>query len=71
MKIDVLGKLNKEAAIVPWLEQASRADANNVGLKVFLAQQYARNRQVAQAEKLYKSLADESPNSVRGPADRR
>ena len=62
MKIDLLEKLKKEATIVPWLEQASRMDANNVGLKVFLAKQYARSRQVAQAEKLYKTLADESPN---------
>jgi tetratricopeptide (TPR) repeat protein len=62
MKIDVLQKLKKEPAIVPWLEQASRADANNVGLKVFLAKQYARAGLAAPAEKLYKALADETPS---------
>jgi tetratricopeptide (TPR) repeat protein len=62
MKIDVLQKLKKEDAVIPWLEQASRADPNNVGLKVFLAKQYARSKQFTQAEKLFRALADESPN---------
>ena len=62
MKIGVLEKLDKRDAIVPWLEQASKADPNNIGLKVFLAKQYARGRQVAQAEKLYQDLASESPH---------
>lgn len=62
MKIGLLEKVNKQAAVIPFLEEASRADANNVGLKVFLAKQYARGKQHAQAEKLYKALANESPN---------
>lgn len=61
MKIDILENLKQQAAIVPWLEQASRADPNNVGLKVFLAKQYARGRQYSQAETLFKSLAEASP----------
>ncbi len=62
MKVDLLGKLGKDPTVVPWLEQASRADSNNLGLKVFLAKQYARANQYTQAERLFKSLADESPN---------
>ncbi len=62
MKIGLLEKLKRQAAVVPWLEQASSADPNNIGLKVFLAKQYARTDQYKQAENLFKKLADESPN---------
>ncbi|HWY88749.1 MAG TPA: tetratricopeptide repeat protein, partial [Gemmataceae bacterium] len=62
MKVGVLEKLKKDEAIIPWLEQATRADPNNVGLKVFLAKRYARARQYRDAEILFRTLADESPN---------
>ena len=61
MKIDVLARLNRDADIVPWLEQASQGDRHNLGLKVLLAKQYVQARRLAQAEKLYQSLADDSP----------
>jgi tetratricopeptide (TPR) repeat protein len=63
MKIGMLEDLKKEDAIVPWLQQASAGDPNNIGLKVFLAKQYLRTRQIDQAEKMFQTLAAESPNA--------
>lgn len=62
LKIDVLRRLNRAEAIVPWLERASGADRNNVGLKLLLAKQYAVARRFAPAEKIYSALADEAPS---------
>ncbi len=61
MKSRLLKELKREDAIVPWLEQASRADSNNTGLRVFLAKQYARSRQYDKAGDLFKTLADKEP----------
>lgn len=63
LKIDALRRLGRSEAILPWLEKATRADANNKALKVLLAKQYAQARQNAQAENLFKSLAADSPDA--------
>jgi len=62
LKIKLLQVLRRDAEIVPWLEQASRADAFNVGLKLLLARTYVQSRQGAQAEKVYQELAAKSPS---------
>lgn len=62
LKIELLGKLGRSAEVVPWLEQASRADALNVNLRLLLAQQYAAGRRLDQAERVYQALAVESPS---------
>jgi tetratricopeptide (TPR) repeat protein len=62
MKIVLLEKLKRQEEVVPWLKQASSADPNNIGLKVFLAKQYARANQYNHAETIFKKLAEESPN---------
>ncbi|MBI3407547.1 MAG: tetratricopeptide repeat protein [Planctomycetes bacterium] len=63
LKVDTLRRLGRSEAVLPWLEKATRADANNKALKVLLAKQYAHARQSAQAENLFKSLAAESPDA--------
>jgi tetratricopeptide (TPR) repeat protein len=62
LKIKLLQVLRRDAEILPWLEQASRADGYNVGLKLLLARTYVQNRQGAQAEKVYQELAAKSPS---------
>ncbi len=62
MKIGLLQKLGKEAAIVSWLEQACACRPQQHGSEGFPRQAIRRGRQYAQAESLYKKLADESPS---------
>jgi tetratricopeptide (TPR) repeat protein len=61
LKITLLQSLKRDAAIVPWLEQASTNDRHNVALKLLLARQLAVARQTDQAEKVYRELAAEAP----------
>src|SRR5260370_1424021 len=61
LKIKLLQTLRRDGEILPWLEQASRADAFNVGLKLLLARSYAQGRQTGQSEKVYLTLAAKSP----------
>jgi tetratricopeptide (TPR) repeat protein len=61
-KIETLAKLNRSGDILPWLERASGADKHNVNLKLILAQQYALQKRVPQAEAAYLALADEAPS---------
>jgi tetratricopeptide (TPR) repeat protein len=63
MKIAALDKLQRQAEIVPWLEQAARADPNHVGLKILLAKQYARAGQYTKGEQLLEALAGQSPSA--------
>jgi tetratricopeptide (TPR) repeat protein len=63
MKVDLLNRLGQQAAVLPWLEQASRADPHNLGLKLMVARQYAIARQFPQAEKAYLELAGQAPSS--------
>jgi tetratricopeptide (TPR) repeat protein len=62
LKIKILQSLRRDAEILPWLEQASRADAFNVGLKLLLAKSYVQGRQGNKAEKVYQELAAKSPS---------
>lgn len=61
LKIDLLQKLQRSGEILAWLEQASAADPHNRGVKLLLAKQHAQERRLAQAEKVYLALAEESP----------
>jgi tetratricopeptide (TPR) repeat protein len=61
LKIKLLHMLQRDAEVLPWLEQASRADPFNVGLKLLLARSFAQARQPEQAERLYLELAAKSP----------
>lgn len=63
MKIDLLQKLKQTDGLVAWLEDAARRDANNAGLQLLLAKEYARGRQTTKAEQLFKKLAEESPSA--------
>ena len=62
IKIECLAKLNWRDKTLPWLEGAVVADPLNVNLKLILAGQYAEARQIVQAERLYKTLADDAPS---------
>ncbi len=62
MKIALLRRLEKEATIVPWLEQAAKVDAYNVGLHLLLARECGKAKQAARAEDIYRALADTSPS---------
>lgn len=63
LKMDVLKRLGREREILPWLEQASKADAFNVGLKMLLAGQYGAAKQADRAEKTYLELAERAPSA--------
>jgi tetratricopeptide (TPR) repeat protein len=63
LKISLLQNLQREAEIIPWLEQASAQDHLNVALKLLLAGQYARSHRSDQAERLYQELATQSPSA--------
>ena len=61
MKLGLLKRLNKQDAIIPWLDQAVQDDRFNVGLKQMLAEQYRLARQFSQAQKIYQNLMEEAP----------
>jgi tetratricopeptide (TPR) repeat protein len=63
LKIALLQNLQREAEIIPWLEEASARDHLNVALKLLLAGQYARSQRNDQAERLYQDLAAQSPTA--------
>jgi tetratricopeptide (TPR) repeat protein len=60
-KIDLLRKLNQEASVLPWLEQAAQADRYNTGLRLLLARACAAAQQPARAEQIYKELSEAGP----------
>jgi tetratricopeptide (TPR) repeat protein len=62
LKIDLLHKLKRDGENLGWLEEASAKDRFNVGLKLFLARQYARSGAAAKAEAVYLGLAQQSPS---------
>ena len=61
MKITLLEKMGKDGEILPWLEKASKQDPFNVGLKLLLARQCVSLNQAAQAERIYRDMADTAP----------
>jgi tetratricopeptide (TPR) repeat protein len=63
LKIKLLQKLGKENEIIPWLEQASRADSFNMGLKLLLAKTYASHSQGQQAETIFVDLVGKAPSA--------
>jgi tetratricopeptide (TPR) repeat protein len=62
LKIDLLKQLKRTTEIVPWLEQAVQADPHNLTLKLTLAKQYGVAGKGDSAEKLYRTLADQTPS---------
>ncbi len=62
MKIAVLRAARRDDAIVPWLEQAAKLDAHNVGLHLLLARECGRAKQLARAVQIYQALAETSPS---------
>jgi tetratricopeptide (TPR) repeat protein len=62
MKMALLESQGKEAAIVPWLEEAAKRDAYNVGLHLLLARACGQAKQTARAEQVYTTLAQSSPS---------
>jgi len=63
LMIGVMQKLQRDADIVPWLEQASAKDTFNVALRLLLARQCIRAGQFAKAEKIYRDLAASGPTA--------
>ncbi len=63
LKISLLQKLNKNDAILPWLEQAAKNDQFNAGLQTLLGKEYVRAKLYGKAEQRFKSLAAESPTA--------
>jgi tetratricopeptide (TPR) repeat protein len=62
MKIALLRRIDKEATIIPWLEQAAKLDKYNVALHLLLAGECGRAKQTRHAEQLYGALAETSPS---------
>lgn len=58
-----LQKLGRDKEILPSLEGYAARDAHNVALHLLLARQYEKAGQTERAERLFKSLADESPGA--------
>lgn len=56
-----LRKLGRDREVVPSLEGFARQDARNVALQTLLAREYQAAGKTAQAEKLYRTLAADSP----------
>jgi tetratricopeptide (TPR) repeat protein len=63
LKIKLMKALGKDADILSWLEQASRNDRFNVGLKLLLGRSYAHSGKASEAEKVYVELASKSPSA--------
>jgi tetratricopeptide (TPR) repeat protein len=63
MKIALLRRIRNEGAIVPWLEQSAKLDMHNVGLRLLLARECGRARQVPRAEQIYRAVAETSPSA--------
>lgn len=66
LKIELLRKARREAEILPWLEQASGADAFNTGLRLLLARTHAgtgNQESTTKAETIYRDLAAKSPSA--------
>ncbi len=63
LKVTLLQRLQRDAEIVPWLEQASGTDHYNVALKLLLASQLVRAHQTERAEKIYQELASQAPTA--------
>src|SRR5207245_6893175 len=49
--------------VLPALERYAKGDRFNSGLRLLLARQYGVAGQAASAEKVYQSLADQSPTA--------
>jgi tetratricopeptide (TPR) repeat protein len=62
LRLDILGKLDRKAERLPWLEQISQADPLNVNLKMLLADEYAVAGMVSKSEGVYRDLVAESPS---------
>ncbi|MFO0864297.1 MAG: tetratricopeptide repeat protein [Gemmataceae bacterium] len=62
LKIDLLKQLKRSNEIVPWLEQAVQADPHNMTLKLTLAKQYGAAGKGDAADRLYRTLADQTPS---------
>lgn len=61
LKIRLLEKLGRSGEVLKALQDASARDRHNVPLKLLLARQYVRARQVRLAERVYTELIAESP----------
>lgn len=61
LKIRLLQKSDKKADVLPWLEQICQKDRHNQELHLLLARQYLEHKRTAQAENLYKQMAEETP----------
>jgi tetratricopeptide (TPR) repeat protein len=61
LKIKLLAEVGRAREIVPALEEYARGDAQNNTLKLLLAREYGRAGRVAQGERLYMALAQETP----------
>lgn len=68
LKIDLLTRLKRPAEILPWLENATQLDRHNASLRLLLAKEYQKAGKAREAEKTFKTLADDSPSpeSYRG-----
>ncbi|MSQ93428.1 MAG: tetratricopeptide repeat protein [Gemmataceae bacterium] len=63
LKINLLRRLKKTEAIVPWLEEAATRDRFNTGMQLLLAKEYAQAKLPAKAEAIYTKLAEDSPSA--------
>jgi tetratricopeptide (TPR) repeat protein len=62
LRIELLGKLDRKAEGLVWLDQASQADPLNINLKLLLASEYAAADSVPKAEAVYKALVADTPS---------
>jgi tetratricopeptide (TPR) repeat protein len=63
LRSDILRQLGRNEQIVPALERYAARDSFNVALHLLLAREYAAAGQNPSAEKVYQTLADQSPTA--------
>lgn len=61
LKVSLLKQLGRAGEVVPALKALADRDAHHLALHLLLAREYGAAGQIAEAESLYKALAQESP----------
>jgi tetratricopeptide (TPR) repeat protein len=61
LRIEVLGQLDRQREVLPWLEQCAERDPVHKALQLLLAKQYARLDKPARAEPIFQKLLEQQP----------
>jgi tetratricopeptide (TPR) repeat protein len=61
LKVSLLKRLGRDREVLPSLQEAAARDSHNVELKLFLARQFVEHKEPTAAERIYVTLAADSP----------